>query len=123
MRRAAVWICTRLPGNLVVFVAAIYLSNGVNVFTTIYSQPGRPVESPGLWLSCFSSLMAAGLWTALAVKRDVIEKAALSGTTDPVEREALRAQMWGDVWIRVVAYLGLALALSFLAMVALVIQF
>lgn len=111
----------RIPGNLVVFIAAIFLSNSVNVFTTIYAQPGKPVQSAGLWWSCISSLAAAGLWTALAAKKDTIDKAVQSGADDPAMREVMRTQMWQDVWLRAGAYLGGAIALSIAAMVALVL--
>lgn len=120
-RRAIVRIGIRIPGNLAVFVAAIFLSNSVNVFTTIYAQPGKPVLSPGLWWSCISSLVAAGLWTALAAKKDSIDKAAQSGATDPAQREKVRARMWNDVWARAAFYLGGAVGFSILAMMALVL--
>jgi hypothetical protein len=119
-RRAIVRLGLRIPGNLVVFVAAIFLSNSVNVFTTIYAQPGKPILSSGLWSSCISSLLAAGLWTALAAKKDSIDKAAQSGAGDPGRREAVRAQMWDDVWLRASLYLAGAIGFSALAMVALV---
>jgi hypothetical protein len=119
-RRTIVRLGLRIPGNLVVFVAAIFLSNSVNVFTTIYSQPGKPILSFSLWSSCISSLVAASLWTALAAKKDSIEKAAQSGAVDPGRREAVRAQMWHDVWLRSSFYLLGAIGFSAWAMVALV---
>src|SRR6266568_879309 len=105
VKRAIVRIGTRIPGNLAIFVAAIFLSNGVNVFTTIYAQPGKPVLSAGLWWSFTSSLVSAGLWTALAAKKDSIDKATQSSAVDPVKREKVRAQMWSDVWVRASLYL------------------
>lgn len=114
-------IGVRIPGNLVVFIAAIFLSNSVNVFTTIYAQPGKPVQSAGLWWSCISSLIAAGLWTALAAKKDTIDKAVQSGADDPTRREVMRTQMWQDVWLLATVYLGGAIALSIAAMVALIL--
>lgn len=111
----------KIPANLTVFVAAIFLSNGVNVFTTIYAQPGKPVHSFGLWCSCISSVVAAGLWTALAAKKDLIDKAAMSAASAPDRREEKRVEMWGDVWLQAMTYLGGAVAFSVLAMVVLVI--
>jgi hypothetical protein len=119
-RRAVVRIGIRIPGNLAVFVAAIFLSNSVNVFTTIYARPGKPVPSPGLWWSCISSLVAAGLWTALAAKKESIDKATQSGAVDLAQRERVRAQMWNDIWARASLYLGGAIVFSILAMMALV---
>jgi len=119
-RRAVVRIGIRIPGNLAVFVAAIFLSNSVNVFTTIYARPGKPVQSAGLWWSCISSLVAAGLWTALAAKKDSIDKAAQSGAVDAAQRERVRARMWNDIWVRVSLYVGGAVGFSVLAMMALV---
>jgi hypothetical protein len=121
MRRGIRWIGVRIPGNLSIFVAAIFLSNSVNEFTTIYAIPGKPVRSFGLTFSCISSLLAAGLWTALAAKKDLIEKAVASGASSPKEREQLRDQMWEDVWLRILVYLGGAIILSILALVALVV--
>jgi hypothetical protein len=121
LRRSIGQIGVRVPGNLVIFIAAIFLSNSVNVFTTIYAQPGRPVSAPGLWWSCISSLVAAGLWTALAAKKDSIDKAVQSASAEPSQREVIRVQMWEDVWLRTGGYLLGAVGLSILAMVALVI--
>jgi hypothetical protein len=121
VRHAIRWIGIRMPGNLSVFVAAIFLSNSVNVFTTIYATPGKPVKSVGLICSCASSLLAAGLWTGFASKKDLIEKAVASGASSPGERERLRGQMWEDIWLRVLGYFGGAVALSILALVVLVV--
>jgi hypothetical protein len=120
-RRFVPWLGARMPQNLSIFVAAIFLSNCVNVFTTIYAVPGKPVRSFQLICSCISSLVAAGLWTALAAKKEVIEKAVASGASSPDERDRLRNQMWEDIWLRVLAYLGGAVAFSLLALVILVI--
>ena len=90
------------------------------VFTTIYAQPGKPVLSAGLWWSFTISLVSAGLWTALAAKKDSIDKATQSSAVDPVKREKVRAQMWSDVWVRASLYLVGAFAFSVLAMMALV---
>jgi hypothetical protein len=121
VKRAVVYVGIRVPGNLTIFVAAIFLSNGINVFTNIYSQPGKPSHSFGLWCSCVSSVAAAALWTALAAKKDVIDRAVVSGAERPDQREAVRAQMWSDVWLRSMAYLLGAVGFSILAMVVLVI--
>ncbi len=109
------------PTNLIVFFAAIFLSNGVNVFTTIYARPGKPAHSLGLWCSCISSVLAAALWTAFSAKKDLIDKAALSGASDPDQRNEKRAQMWDDVWVRAMAYFVAAVSFSILAMVILVV--
>jgi hypothetical protein len=111
---------TAIPSNLAVFVAAIFLSYGVNAFTTIYAVPGHPVHSFGLWGSFVSSLIAAGLWTALAAKKDSIDKATLSGGGDLGKREATRMQMWQDVWLRTLIYLAGAAVFSIMALIALV---
>jgi hypothetical protein len=109
-----------IPANLTIFIAAIFLSNGVNVFTTIYAVPGKPVHSFGLWCSCISSVLAAALWTALAAKKDLIDKAVLSGASELDQREAKRTEMWNDVWLQAFVYLGGAVAFSVLAMGVLV---
>jgi hypothetical protein len=121
VRRGVTWIGVRIPGNLSVFVAAIFLSNCVNVFTTIYAVPGKPVHSAALICSCGSSLLAAGLWTALASKKELIEKAVASGASRSEERERLRAQLWDDIWLRALIYLCGAVTLSILALVILVV--
>ncbi len=110
-----------IPANLSIFIAAIFLSNGVNVFTTIYAVPGKPVHSFGLWCSCLSSVLAAGLWTAFAAKKDLIDRAVLSGASDLRQREEKRVQMWNDIWWRGLAYLGGAAVFSILAMGVLVL--
>ena len=109
-----------IPNNLVVFIAAIFLAFGVNTFTTIYAVPGHPARSFGLWGSFASSLVAAGLWTALAAKKDVIDKAILSGGGDLDAREAARMRMWGEVWLRALIYLGGGIVFSVAAMLVLV---
>lgn len=121
LRLGATRAATRVPTNLAVFIAAIFLSNGVNVFTTIYATPGRPVHSPQLWCSAIASIAAAGFWTALAAKKDHIEKAVLSGSADPLQRGVFREQMWADVSLRVTTYLSGAVVTSILAMVILVL--
>jgi hypothetical protein len=121
VKRAVVYVGIRVPGNLTIFVAAVFLSNGINVFTNIYAQPGKPSHSFGLWCSCVSSVVAAALWTAVAAKKDVIDRAVVSGAERPDLREAIREQMWGDVWLRSLVYLLGAVGFSVLAMVVLVI--
>jgi hypothetical protein len=106
-----------IPASLMVFIAAVFLSYGVNAFTTIYAVPGRPVHSFALWCSFVSSVVAAGLWTALAAKKELIEKAALSGGA----REQHRTEMWHDISLKALLYLGGATAFSILAMVILVL--
>jgi len=110
-----------LPTNLSVFIGAIFLSNGVNVFTTIYAVPGKPVHSLGLWCSAITSVASAGFWTVLAAKKDVIEKAVLSSPGELEQRNGLRTQMWESVWHQVFGYLFGAIVLSALAMVVLVV--
>ncbi|MGA8529211.1 MAG: hypothetical protein WB622_05815 [Acidobacteriaceae bacterium] len=109
-----------IPATLMVFIAAVFLSYGVNAFTTIYAVPGRPVHSFALWCSFASSVVAAGLWTALAAKKELIDKAALSSGGDPAAREQRRMDMWHDIWLKASLYLGGAAAFSILAMVILV---
>jgi hypothetical protein len=110
-----------IPASLMVFIAAVFLSYGVNAFTTIYAVPGRPVHSFALWCSFVSSVVAAGLWTALAAKKELIEKAALSGGGDLAAREQHRTEMWHDISLKALLYLGGATAFSILAMVILVL--
>jgi len=109
-----------IPNNLVVFIAAIFLSYAVNAFTTIYAVPGHPVHSFGLWGSFVCSVVAAGLWTALAAKKDVIDKAILSSGGDLAAREAARMRMWREVWLRTLIYLGGGVAFAIAAMLVLV---
>jgi hypothetical protein len=109
-----------IPANLMIFIAAVFLSYGVNAFTTIYAVPGHPVHSFALWCSFASSVVAAALWTALAAKKEQIEKATASGGGDLATRERIRAQLWDDSWIKALLYLGGSAAFSILAMVILV---
>lgn len=121
LRLAVTGVATRMPTTLAVFIAAIFLSNGVNVFTTIYAVPGRPVHSLALWCSAVASIGSAACWTALATKKDMIDKAVLSGGADQSERTELREEIWAAVWRRVMVYLAGAVVLSILAMVVLVL--
>lgn len=121
LRLAITRVAMRMPATLVVFIAAIFLSNGVNMFTTIYAVPGKPVHSLALWCSAVTSITAAGFWTALATKKDMIDKAVLSGAADQGSRVKLREDIWADVWRRVMVYLLGAAALSVLAMAVLVL--
>lgn len=121
VKRFVRWAAAHLPDNLSVFIAAIFLSNSVNEFTTIYAVPGKPVVSFGLIFSCASSLLAAGFWTALAAKKGSIEKAVVSGASSLVDREQLRERMWDDVWLRILLYLTGAVVLSLLGLIALMV--
>ena len=109
-----------IPGNLMIFIAAVFLSYGVNAFTTIYANPGHPVHSFALWCSFTSSVLAAGLWTALSAKKEQIEKATASGGGDLTEREQRRMRLWDDSWRKALGYLGGAAGFSVLALVILV---
>jgi hypothetical protein len=110
-----------IPASLVVFIAALFLAYGVNAFTTIYADPGHPVHSFPLWCSFASSMVAAGLWTALAATKELIEKAVLSDSGYPATSEQRRTDMWHDIPLKALLYLGGAAAASILAMVILVI--
>lgn len=121
IERAMPWLASRIPQNLSVFIAAIFLSNSVNEFTTIYATPGKPIHSFGLIFSCVSSLLAAIFWTALAAKKESIEKAAESGASSLREREQLRDSMWLDIRAKVLFYLGGAILLSMAGLIALIL--
>jgi hypothetical protein len=121
IRRLASAAAAAVPASMLVFVAAVFLAYGVNAFTTIYAVPGRPAHSVALWCSFASALVSAGLWTALAAKKELIEKAALSSGGDPAARERLRTGMWADNSLKALLYLGGAAASSVLAMVILVL--
>ncbi len=120
LKGIARWAGGRIPENLSVFIAAILLSNCVNVFTTIYAVPGHPVKSISLACSCAASLVAAACWTGLAAKKDRIEKALASGYPDPHAREEARPGMWEDIWLRTFLYFGGGVVLSIAALVVLV---
>jgi|SRR5882724_11605689 len=120
LKGLARWSGNWIPGNLSVFIAAILLSNCVNIFTTIYAVPGHPVRSVSLACSCAASLLAAGCWTGLAAKKEHIEKALASGYPDPHAREEARGGMWEDIWLRVLLYFGGGVALSIVTLVVLV---
>lgn len=122
MRTIVRWLVDGIPANLAVFIAAIFLSNSVNLFTTIYGSTDLPARYAALLFSCIASLLAAGLWTALAAKTDLIEKTIASGSPDSSKRESIRETLWDDVWKRMAAYLGAAVILSFSALLALVIR-
>jgi hypothetical protein len=110
-----------IPVSLMVFIAAIFLTYGVTTFSTIYAVPGHPVHSVALWCSFVSSMAAAALWTTLSAKKELIEKTALSGPGDVAARNQHRTQMWDDVALKALLYLGGAAACSVLAMVILVV--
>ncbi|HEY6494405.1 MAG TPA: hypothetical protein VIZ43_14115 [Trebonia sp.] len=120
IRRLASSAAAGIPGSLMIFIAAVFLSYGVNAFTTIYANPGHPVHSVALWCSFASAVVAAGLWTALAAKKELIEKAVLSGGGDLAARERHRAEMWREIALTALLYLGGAAAFSILALVILV---
>jgi hypothetical protein len=120
LKGLARWAGGAIPQNLLVFFAAILLSNCVNVFTTIYAVPGHPVRSLSLICSCVASLLAAGCWTGLAAKKDRIEKALVSGYSDPHEREEARAGMWEGIWFRATLYFGGGIVFSVTALLVLV---
>jgi hypothetical protein len=117
IRRLVSAAAAALPVSLMVFIAAIFLSYGVNAFTTIYAVPGHPAHSFALWCSFVSAMIAAGLWSA---KKERIEKATLSGGGDLAAREQRRLQMWDEISLKAALYLGGATAFSILAMVILV---
>lgn len=118
--RSVQLISRYLPPNLCIFVGAIFLSNSVNVFTNVYGTGVLPQRSPLLLASCIGSVIAAGLWTALAGKTELIEKTVLSASQDARQREVVRAELWNDVWRRVAAYICGALVFSVGSLVVLV---
>jgi hypothetical protein len=63
------WVTDRIPANLTAFIAAIFLSNSANLFTTIYGSVDIPPRYAALLFSRIASLLTAALWTALAAKR------------------------------------------------------
>jgi hypothetical protein len=116
------WVTDRIPANLAVFIAAIFLSNSVNLFTTIYGSADIPPRYAALLFSCIASLLAAALWTALAAKTDLIEKTVASASPDFNKRESIRESIWNDLWIRMSIYLSAAVISSLSALFALVIR-
>jgi hypothetical protein len=119
LRRAIIFISERTPGNLGVFVAAIFLANSVSLFTAVYGVDKAPRTRPALLISCVTSLVAAALWTMFASKVDRIERTITSAGADADQREALRERLWDDVWGQVSAYLGSAVLFSIAALVVL----
>src|SRR5437879_6224372 len=101
IRRAVRGAGARIPINLYVFVAAIFLSNGVNLFNMVYGGDQRPSRSSAILLSCAASVGAAAFWTVLASKVDLIEKTVASASRDSKQRESVREELWNDVWSRV----------------------
>lgn len=120
-RTAVRFVGCHLPPNLSIFIAAIFLSNSVNVFTNIYGSSSLPPRAGAMFTSCIGSLVAAALWTALAAKAEQIEKAALSASQDFREREIERESLWNDVWLRVGLYMAGAIISSVLSLAVLVI--
>lgn len=120
VRRLAGACAASVPGNLMVFVAAIFLAYSVTAFATIYAVPGHPVHSFAQWCSFAASMVAAALWTALSVMKERIEKAALSGPGRLAAHDELRTQLWRDNWLKALVYLGGAAAFSILALVILI---
>jgi hypothetical protein len=121
IRRAVQGAGARIPINLYVFVAATFLSNGVNLFNMVYGGDQRPSRSFTILLSCAASVGAAAFWTILASKVDLIEKTVASASRDSKQRESVREELWNDVWPRVGAYLVTALVLSSVALAVLVV--
>lgn len=121
LRRAVIFISERTPTTLAVFVAAIFLANGVGSFTAVYGVDKPPAIKPALLISSAASLLAAALWTLFASKVDRIERIASSAHIEPAQREAERERQWGYVWGRVSVYLGCAVLFSIVALVVLVI--
>lgn len=119
LRRSIIFISERTPSNLGVFVAAIFLANGVGTFTAVYTADKPPAIRPALLISCLTSFAAAALWTLFASKVDRIDRTITSAEATPSQREALREGLWGDVWVQVSAYLGSAVLLSISALVVL----
>jgi hypothetical protein len=109
-----------VPGNLMVFVAAIFLAYGVTAFATIYAVPGHPVHAFAQWCSFAASMVAAALWTALSVMKERIEKATASGPGGLAAHDEYRMRLWRQSWLQALAYLGGAAAFSVLALVILI---
>jgi hypothetical protein len=121
LRRAIIFISERTPSNLAVFVAAIFLANGVGTFTAVYGTDNPPAIKPALLISCAASLLAAALWTLFASKVDRIERTAAAADVEPGQRDAAAERLWGYVWVRVSLYLGCAILSSVVALVILVV--
>ena len=110
-----------VPANLMVFIAAIFLTYGVTTFSTIYAVPGHPSHSFAQWCSFVSAMAAAALWTTLSAKKELIEKAVLSGPGAPADHDKERRQMWAGIALKAMLYLGGAAACSILALAVLVV--
>ncbi len=121
LRRAIIFVSERTPGNIGVFIAALFLANCVGTFTAVYSADKAPAIKPALLISSGASLVAAALWTLFASKVDRIDRTLTSADVDSSQREALRERLWGDVWVQISAYLGSAVLFSIAAMVVLLI--
>lgn len=121
LRRAIIFISERTPGNLGVFVAAIFLANGVGTFTAVYGADAFPRRAPALLISCVASFLAAALWTFFASKVDRVERTVASADVEADQREAFRERLWGDIWVRVSGYLGSAVLFSIIALAILLV--
>jgi len=111
----------QIPSNLCVFIAAIFLSNAVNLFNMVYGGDSKPLRSDLILISSAVSVLSAAMWTALAAKLDLIEKTAMSATQVYSERERIIQALWSDVALRFGAYLILAIGSSFVALVVLIV--
>lgn len=110
-----------MPVNLAVFVAAILISNSVNIFTNVYGSDDAPSRRGPLLTSCGASLLAAALWTGVASKAEQVERAVVSGGLTSDARTRIRRLLWADAWMVFGGYLFSAVALTALSLVILLV--
>jgi hypothetical protein len=108
-------IAERVPSTLFVFLAGIFVSNGVNLFNVVYGGDIRPRRATILLVSSVTSMAAAALWTVVAAKIDQFTKTVDSVPYGRPDRDAVCAAHWWDIRRRLTAYLVLATLVSFVA--------
>ncbi len=100
-----------IPSMLVVFFAAVFINNTINLLIRVYGSDDVPARATSLQASAAISLLAAGAWTALAAKLEHIER-AMEKHPDSVSHRDEREHAYDVVLPRLSVYLVVALVLS-----------
>lgn len=107
-----------IPSILIVFFAAGFLDNAINLFINVYGSDEPPIRATSQQVAAIVSLLAAATWTTLAAKIEQIERAVDVGRA--LNRKDERERTYELVWRRLSVNLLVALALSVATVIVLV---
>jgi hypothetical protein len=107
----------RLHYGVYIFLSAIFISQSINLFTSIFAVDSPPARYRILMVSASFSLLSAVFWTILAWRLEAIERVSYGAAS----QSALTTwqSLINSVVIQLVILLSIALGLSILSILSL----